>query len=963
MKKFDRSKITFVALLWVVIGMPVTVMFLAMEYYNSIRLELVKSQFFAQSEQLAGEVPAFNDNETFWTNLLNQTLSRNGSTKKLFHELKEMFEKLNQKVEFAVWHKASQKIELSEGLKKIKKYDWSEIGSLVHRQLDLESDEMSIFDEFKLRKIFGPHFQLKKIKESLAINRSGFVYTDFLGLNPFFWARRISQTSAFVLLPPSISGKKTGIREFFRVNGEKNKICLMENNRIYRNFGKFSDLELQKFKKIFDNSAEKVIYIQNCLIYGETLPKNCFFIKILEHNQIESGKISALIAVSLVFLLVIVLRSFSITWLSNRLKVKTTVFALIGFSNIFPLIILAFFTNQYLEQKLQVLIDKKRTEAIALIRQIEENFISHIRKYPAVAGNIMSAAIPELREKGLNLDLAKKLHSGLVKNKIDFNIIASQTVPVLARKGLFQHKKGLYPLLPKNQLEEVPTKIVELAGKVGGAYLSFWNEIPISQQALTEAELVADMVFQKPIDESLHMIVEICDNIGYFGFGSVVTPSFAEVLSLHEPGKGDYICIYQFSNTGHGRKFNNSIQSSRLGNAYGIKVIGTVRNEFDKDRFAPFGISNELMSIFNRLKDFPPVKAEITNLLGEDWIYVGYRSHEIENHDFVAFYPLKEIINKLEVEKKDLGRLLLASLFIVLIIAFFFSQTLLNPLRYLEDGTHAIDARNFSYRLPDMGEDEFGRMAQVLNSAIADLEDLSVARVVQQSLFPSSRIDAGNFDLFGKSVTLADLGGDYFDYFEVDQNRIGVILGDVAGHGVGAAMIMAIAKSATLNSKKYLSSPVDLTLRLHDLIYRTKTKKQKKIMTFQYLLVDRHDSTVKFCNAGGCNPYIVNGPAGKVEEIILPAAALGAFKKGKFAEKQIDFMPGDVMVLYTDGIVEARNSSGEEIGYPRFKEILLRNWNADSEKFYQAVVDEYLAWLGNEPPQDDLTMIFLSRPV
>ncbi|MEW6708216.1 MAG: SpoIIE family protein phosphatase [Candidatus Riflebacteria bacterium] len=963
MKKFDRSKITFVALLWVVIGMPVTVMFLSMEYYNSIRLDLVKSQFFAQSEQMAGEAPVFNDNETFWTNQLNQTVNRSGSTERLLQNFYELFEKLNQKAEFAVWHNSTQKIELSEGLKKVKKHDWSEIGSLIHRQLTLESAEMSIIDEFRLRRILGPHFQLKKIKEALAINRSGFIYTDFQGLNPFFWARRINDTSVFVLLPPSISGKNTGIQEFFKVYGESNKICLMANNKIYRNFGDFSDRELQNLKSIFENSTEKVIFRQNCLIYGEILPRDNFFIKVFEHDQIESGKISALIAVSLVFLMVIVLRSFSITWLSNRLKVKTTVFALIGFSNIFPLIILAFFTNQYLEQKLQVLIDKKRTEAIALIRQIEENFIAHIRKYPAIAGKIMSAAIPELRKKGLDTDLAKNLHSQLVKNKVDFNIIASQTTPVLARKGLFQNKKGLLPLLPQNQLEEVPTKLVELTGKVGGAYLSFWNEIPISQQALTEAELVADMVFQKPIDESLHMIVEICDNIGYFGFGSVVTPSFAEVLSLHEPDKGDYICIYQFSNTGHGRHFNNANQRSRLGNAYGIKVIGTVRNEFDKGRFTPFGISDELKSIFNRLKDFPPVKAEITNLLGEDWIYVGYRSHEIENHDFVAFFPLQEIIKKLEVEKKDLSHLLLANLFIVLIIAFFFSQTLINPLRYLEDGTHAIDARNFSYRLPSMGEDEFGRMAQVLNSAIADLEDLSVARVVQQSLFPSSRIDAGCFDLFGKSVTLADLGGDYFDYFEVDQNNIGVILGDVAGHGVGAAMIMAMAKSATLNSKEYLSRPVDLTLRLHDLIYRTKTKKQKKIMTFQYLLVDRHDSTVKFSNAGGCNPYVVNGPAGKVEEIILPAAALGAFKKGKFAEKEISFVPGDVMVLYTDGIVEARNSSGEEIGYPRFKEILLRNWNSDAEKFYRAVVDEYLTWLGKEPAQDDLTMIFLSRPV
>ncbi|KAF1082981.1 MAG: hypothetical protein GQF41_0748 [Candidatus Rifleibacterium amylolyticum] len=93
--------------------------------------------------------------------------------------------------------------------------------------------------------------------------------------------------------------------------------------------------------------------------------------------------------------------------------------------------------------------------------------------------------------------------------------------------------------------------------------------------------------------------------------------------------------------------------------------------------------------------------------------------------------------------------------------------------------------------------------------------------------------------------------------------------------------------------------------------------------------------------------------------------ALGFKMNGKGShmpgETLLQLSAGDSLVLYSDGIIEARNSSGDEIGYERFQQMLQRNWSPDSERFYEAMLTEYQSWIGVEPAQDDMAMIFICR--
>ena len=130
-------------------------------------------------------------------------------------------------------------------------------------------------------------------------------------------------------------------------------------------------------------------------------------------------------------------------------------------------------------------------------------------------------------------------------------------------------------------------------------------------------------------------------------------------------------------------------------------------------------------------------------------------------------------------------------------------------------------------------------------------------------------------------------------------------------------------------------------------------------MTFQYLYVDGATGTAVYANAGACSPMIVRKKSGSVEELTLAGAALGAFKKANFAQVDVRFEPGDAIVFYTDGIVEARNRQGDEIGYDRLRQILFESWDTDAEKFYNNVYEAYMQHIGEEGAQDDLTMVIL----
>jgi sigma-B regulation protein RsbU (phosphoserine phosphatase) len=322
-------------------------------------------------------------------------------------------------------------------------------------------------------------------------------------------------------------------------------------------------------------------------------------------------------------------------------------------------------------------------------------------------------------------------------------------------------------------------------------------------------------------------------------------------------------------------------------------------------------------------------------------------------------YPVARINAAISTEREFIVYSALAALVILISLTLLFAHSFTVPLAHLQTAAEAVEKRDFDFKLPDLGHDEFGEMGRIFNKSIAELEELSLASIVQSRLMPAHTIASGRFDVFGRSVPMADLGGDYFDYFSIDDSRFAVLLGDVAGHGVGASLIMAMAKTAILCCKDFHDQPLQIINNLHRLICTTRSKKQRKIMTFQYLCFDKTTGLGKYANAGGCSPMLVCPDAASVSEITLSGPVLGGMKNSRFSEAELQMQPGQALVLYTDGIIESKNPAGDEIGFDRFKQWLIDHYHADATTYYNAVYEEYLRWLAGSDVQDDLTLIIL----
>jgi sigma-B regulation protein RsbU (phosphoserine phosphatase) len=182
-------------------------------------------------------------------------------------------------------------------------------------------------------------------------------------------------------------------------------------------------------------------------------------------------------------------------------------------------------------------------------------------------------------------------------------------------------------------------------------------------------------------------------------------------------------------------------------------------------------------------------------------------------------------------------------------------------------------------------------------------------------------------------------------------------MGDVAGHGIPAAMLMAMAKASVLLTDEEKSDPAMMLSSLHKVIYRVKSSKIKRMMTCQYFCIDAESGACRVANAGHCFPAVIRKRGEEVELIKLIGTPLGITKKPKYENTGMQLLNGDIVLLYTDGIIESQNTSGKEMGFDNFSRILASSYDDNLEVYYDNVFNAYKQW--SAKADDDITMVLI----
>ena len=237
-------------------------------------------------------------------------------------------------------------------------------------------------------------------------------------------------------------------------------------------------------------------------------------------------------------------------------------------------------------------------------------------------------------------------------------------------------------------------------------------------------------------------------------------------------------------------------------------------------------------------------------------------------------------------------------------------------------------------------------------------QQLSIAREVQTALLPAADPVLDGYDIAGTNVPTWEIGGDYFDYLPQPDGRFGVAIADVAGKGVPAALIMATFRAA-LRAQRIRDVPLDAVAGRLNRILLDSMDASRFVTAFVGLL-EPGTGAIGFANCGH-NPPLLLRAAGGCDLLASGGPALGMWRAATFVSGAATVWPGDILVLYTDGVVEIMNAAGEMFGVDRLEAVIRNRRRASSRDLVEAVVDATRAFAGREGYEDDFTLVIIRR--
>jgi hypothetical protein len=236
-------------------------------------------------------------------------------------------------------------------------------------------------------------------------------------------------------------------------------------------------------------------------------------------------------------------------------------------------------------------------------------------------------------------------------------------------------------------------------------------------------------------------------------------------------------------------------------------------------------------------------------------------------------------------------------------------------------------------------------------------DEIEIARQVQRALLPTDPPAAAGWSIWGYTRPANDVGGDLVDHLRLDDRRLLIALGDVAGKGLGAALLMAKLQ-ATLRA--IVSDHPDLEQlgrRLNSVLVQDGLP--NRYATLFYAEVEPGGGALRYLNAGH-NPPLLARWSG-IEELGASSYPLGMLDEAAYRQGELDLRPGEMLVAYSDGLTEARNAEGEEFGADRLRQALARMRNLPAEEAGRSLLREVDAFLGNQRLDDDLSLVVLLR--
>ncbi len=319
---------------------------------------------------------------------------------------------------------------------------------------------------------------------------------------------------------------------------------------------------------------------------------------------------------------------------------------------------------------------------------------------------------------------------------------------------------------------------------------------------------------------------------------------------------------------------------------------------------------------------------------------------------------------------------------VALLMGLTLARSITSAIHELFMGTERVQQGDFGHRIEVTANDQLGELAHSFNQMTGSIEgllqtaaekkrldeELRIARQIQMSLLPRGPLDAPGLGITALCVPAREVGGDYYDFFHLPDDRLGVLIADVAGKGTSAALYMAELKGLVLGLSQTRMSPREMLIEVNRII--SDNLDSRSFITMSYGVIDRRTGTMTYCRAGHTPLIFLPGPASPlpgVAQVLIPSGMVVGLRIPGAAEKfadlleehTIDLAVDDVIVFYTDGISEAMNVESDLFGDSRLSDIIQEHGHLSSGELRERILREIESFVGGADQHDDMTMILL----
>ena len=313
-----------------------------------------------------------------------------------------------------------------------------------------------------------------------------------------------------------------------------------------------------------------------------------------------------------------------------------------------------------------------------------------------------------------------------------------------------------------------------------------------------------------------------------------------------------------------------------------------------------------------------------------------------------------------------------------LVVGLLSSIWLTKPIRKVVKGMEIVANGNIDHKLEHFAESEFERMSGIFNRMTGSLKrmmhrlaetvrenervkrELEIASEIQQSIFPAHPPEVEGLEIEARSAPAKEVGGDYFDFLSVpSKDQTGFIIADASGKGLPGTLYMTRSRSVFRVVSSEEARPGETLSRSNNYIAADASSGKGMFITVLYMIYDKNKKQMNYANAGHYQPLWFKGKEKIFAELTTSGVPVGIIPEQTYREETIQLASQDLLVLYTDGVIEARAEDGGMFGVERLKALIEKNNSLSAHDLFMKIEAGIKEFIGQAPPFDDLTLVVI----